>query len=386
MIGGEFDLSAGVAVTSLGADRVDVQLPVHHERLGRRGARRWWSRWSSGSSTADLVVKTGMPSFIVTLGTFFMLHGPEPGAHQADHRQRRRTDDVSNMQGFASAREVFASSASSIGGVDIKITRALVDRVRRRSRPGCCCAPSRQLDLRRRRRRRRSARAVGVPVDRVEDRPVHGRRLRGLVHRHAHPVRVQHRAVRQGVGNEFIYIIAAVVGGCLLTGGYGSAIGAAIGAFIFGMTNQGIVYAGWNPDWFKFFLGALLLGAILLNVWVRAASGGNAMTTTTQTPAAGRRPRRRRTPLVQLADAGKHYGNIIALQRRRPGGQRRRGHLRAGRQRRRQVHPDQDHRRPAPARRGHLRGRGQAGALRLAPRGPRPRASPPSTRTSPSSR
>jgi simple sugar transport system permease protein len=78
-----------------------------------------------------------------------------------------------------------------------------------------------------------------------------------------------------GVGNEFIYIVAAVVGGCLLTGGYGSVIGAAIGAFIFGMTNQGIVYAEWNPDWFFFFffffffLGALLLGAILLNTWVR---------------------------------------------------------------------------------------------------------------------
>ena len=67
----------------------------------------------------------------------------------------------------------------------------------------------------------------------------------------------------EGVGNEFLYIIAAVVGGCLLTGGYGSAIGAAIGAFIFGMTSKGIVYAGWNPDWFKFFLGAMLLGATL---------------------------------------------------------------------------------------------------------------------------
>jgi simple sugar transport system permease protein len=73
----------------------------------------------------------------------------------------------------------------------------------------------------------------------------------------------------QGVGNEFVYIIAAVVGGCLLTGGYGSAVGAAIGAFIFGMTNQGIVYAGWDPDWFTFFLGALLLGAILLNTYIR---------------------------------------------------------------------------------------------------------------------
>src|SRR5262249_35719888 len=63
----------------------------------------------------------------------------------------------------------------------------------------------------------------------------------------------------QGIGNEFVYIIAAVVGGCLLTGGYGSAVGAAIGALIFGMVNQGIVYAGWNPDWFQFFVGALLL-------------------------------------------------------------------------------------------------------------------------------
>ncbi len=43
----------------------------------------------------------------------------------------------------------------------------------------------------------------------------------------------------QGIGNEFFYIIAAVIGGCLLTGGYGTAIGAAIGAFIFGMTQPG---------------------------------------------------------------------------------------------------------------------------------------------------
>ena len=42
-------------------------------------------------------------------------------------------------------------------------------------------------------------------------------------------------------------------------------IGAAIGAFIFGMTNQGIVYAGWDPDWFKFFLGAMLLFAVIAN-------------------------------------------------------------------------------------------------------------------------
>ena len=76
----------------------------------------------------------------------------------------------------------------------------------------------------------------------------------------------------QGVGNEFLYIIAAVIGGCALTGGKGTAVGTAIGALIFGMTNQGIVYAGWNPDWFKFFLGAMLLFAVLTNNAVSAVT------------------------------------------------------------------------------------------------------------------
>jgi simple sugar transport system permease protein len=72
-----------------------------------------------------------------------------------------------------------------------------------------------------------------------------------------------------GIGEEFQYIIAAVIGGCLLTGGYGSAVGAAIGALIFGMARQGIVFAGWDSDWFQLFLGVMLLLAALLNRFVR---------------------------------------------------------------------------------------------------------------------
>lgn len=80
----------------------------------------------------------------------------------------------------------------------------------------------------------------------------------------------------EGIGNEFLYIVAAVVGGCLLTGGYGSAIGGAIGALIYGMALSGVVYAEWNPDWLRFFLGAMLLGATVLNFTLqrRAAKGG----------------------------------------------------------------------------------------------------------------
>ena len=72
-----------------------------------------------------------------------------------------------------------------------------------------------------------------------------------------------------GFKKSFTGLAAAVIGGCLLTGGYGSAIGASIGALLIGMTSQGIVYAGWNADWFKFFLGAMLLLAVLTNQIVR---------------------------------------------------------------------------------------------------------------------
>ena len=46
-------------------------------------------------------------------------------------------------------------------------------------------------------------------------------------------------------------------------------IGAAIGAFIFGMTTQGIVFAGCDPNWFFTFLGAMLLLAVLVNLYVK---------------------------------------------------------------------------------------------------------------------
>ena len=73
-----------------------------------------------------------------------------------------------------------------------------------------------------------------------------------------------------GDGQEFFYIIAAVVGGCLLTGGYGSAAGAGIGAVIMAMSFQGIPFSGWNSDWRFLFVGVILLLAVLVNNYVRA--------------------------------------------------------------------------------------------------------------------
>lgn len=68
---------------------------------------------------------------------------------------------------------------------------------------------------------------------------------------------------------EFQAIIAAVVGGVLLTGGYGSVIGAALGALIFAMVQQGIIVTGVDLDWFKVFVGAILVLAVIFNNYIR---------------------------------------------------------------------------------------------------------------------
>jgi simple sugar transport system permease protein len=76
-------------------------------------------------------------------------------------------------------------------------------------------------------------------------------------------------AADRGLQKEFEAIIAAVIGGCLLTGGYGSVIGAAFGALIFGVVQIGIGYTSLENHWYRVFLGLMLLIAVLFNNHVR---------------------------------------------------------------------------------------------------------------------
>jgi simple sugar transport system permease protein len=265
MIGGEFDLSAGVAVTASAL----VAAMMSYEF----SANMWVgiavglvAALAIGFINGYLVVKTGIPSFLVTLGTFFMLRGLNLAVTKIV-TGNVATNDVSDIAGFELGRKVFASTFT-IGGVGIRITLLwwilfvlIATWVLLRTHVGNWIfavggsAPS--------------SRAVGVPVNKVKIGLF--MTVGFLAWFTGMHILFSFNTVQSGIGlgNEFIYIVAAVVGGCLLTGGYGSVIGAAIGALIFGMTNQGIVYAGWNPDWFYFFLGALLLGAILFNNFIR---------------------------------------------------------------------------------------------------------------------
>ncbi|WP_299949248.1 ABC transporter permease [uncultured Ruegeria sp.] len=73
----------------------------------------------------------------------------------------------------------------------------------------------------------------------------------------------------RGLLKEFEAIIAVVIGGALLTGGYGSVLGAALGALIFGVVQQGLFFAGVESSLFRVFLGVILLGAVILNTYIR---------------------------------------------------------------------------------------------------------------------
>jgi simple sugar transport system permease protein len=76
-------------------------------------------------------------------------------------------------------------------------------------------------------------------------------------------------AADRGLQKEFEAIIAAVIGGCLLTGGFGSVIGAALGALIFGVVQIGIGYTSIDNNWYRVFLGGMLLAAVLFNNYIR---------------------------------------------------------------------------------------------------------------------
>ncbi|MET9894128.1 ABC transporter permease [Streptomyces sp. NBC_00647] len=265
MIGGEFDLSAGVMVTSsaLISSMFSYQMTAN---VWVGVVVSLFVTLAIGVFNGVMLTRTDPPSFIITLGTFLMLTGMNLGFTKLISGTVS-TKSISDMEGFSSAKDVFASTIT-IGGVDFKITIlwwlvlvAVATWILLRTRVGNWIYAVGGGE--------EAARAVGVPVDRTKIGLYMGVAFGAWISGQHLLFSFDVVQSGEGVGNELIYIIAAVIGGCLITGGYGSAVGAAVGALIFGMVSKGIVFAEWNPDWFKFFLGVMLLLATLLNHWVR---------------------------------------------------------------------------------------------------------------------
>ena len=183
------------------------------------------------------MVKTGIPSFLITLGTFFILQGANLGVTKLV-TGAVATQNVSDMEGFDSLRRRSSRRRSTSVSVRCKITVvwwilfvAIATWILTRTRIGNWMFAVGGNAA--------SARAVGVPVNKVKIGLFMGVGFLAWFSGMHQLFAFNTIQAGGGVGQEFLYIIAAVVGGTLLTGGYGSAIGTAIGAFIFGMTTAG---------------------------------------------------------------------------------------------------------------------------------------------------
>ncbi|MDJ0318276.1 MULTISPECIES: ABC transporter permease [Arthrobacter] len=265
MIGGEFDLSTGVAVIS-SALTASLFSWYFSSNVWVGVGLALVVSLAIGFINGWILIKTKLPSFVVTLATFLMLTGLNLGLTRLIGGSVS-SPSIATMDGFASARAIFASSIH-IGGVEIKNTIfiwialvAVASWVLLRTKVGNWIFAVGGDAA--------AARAVGVPVTKTKIGLFMAVGFCGWILGMHNLFAFDTVQSGEGIGNEFLYIIAAVIGGCLLTGGYGSAVGGAIGALIFGMANKGIIYAQWNPDWFKFFLGLMLLLATIVNLVVK---------------------------------------------------------------------------------------------------------------------
>ncbi len=114
-----------------------------------------------------------------------------------------------------------------------------------------------------------AAKNVGVPVRKVKISLFMFTAFCACLFATLQVVDIGSAAADRGIQKEFEAIIAAVIGGALLTGGYGSVIGACFGALIFGVVQIGITYTNINSDWFRVFLGLMLLIAVIFNNFIR---------------------------------------------------------------------------------------------------------------------
>jgi simple sugar transport system permease protein len=262
MIAGEFDLSIG---SIIGAAGMTILLLTRHAD---------WPLWPAigvalllslaiGLANGLLVVRTGLPSFIVTLGTLFVFRGLTIAVSRALTR-RTQLGGLDEVSGYESARILFAGQPVDPFRVSILWWLGLAAGatwVLFRTRWGnWIYAAGGAPD---------SARKLGVPVSRVKVGLFMTTAAAAWLVAVIQVVRFTGADALRGEQQEFRAIIAAVIGGTLLSGGYGSAVGAVFGALIFGMVQQGIVIIGIDADWFQVFLGVMLVIAVLVNDYVR---------------------------------------------------------------------------------------------------------------------
>jgi simple sugar transport system permease protein len=273
MIGGEFDLSVGSVIGACGMIiailSVEFGLNIWIAIAAAMGFALLVG-WLNGV----LVVRTGLPSFIITLASLFVVRGLTIGLTRVI-TGRTQLGGIPDAAGYDTASAFFASSLqivdpSSVRGVTANFPISIL---------WCIILMVLGTYLLRRMRAgnwiygiggdKNAARNMGVPVRRMKILLFMGTAAAACLVATIQVLSVGSADVLRGTGREFYAIIATVIGGTLLTGGYGSVIGPVFGALIVGMVQQGIVYTGIDSDWFQVFLGTMLVAAVMVNNFMR---------------------------------------------------------------------------------------------------------------------
>ncbi len=273
MIAGEFDLSVG---SMIGFAGMLIAIP----------AKYWgWPVWSSilfaftgsmaiGYMIGYTVVKTRLPSFIVSLAFLFILRGLTIGL-AITLANRTIIGGIGINGGLAEGDWLASIFGFVIGGpnglyavvVWFIILAVIASFVLLRTKFGNWIFAS-GGDA-------NAARNVGVPVDRVKIMLFMFTAFCATLYATCEMMEYGSASADRGNLKEFEAIIAAVIGGALLTGGYGSVIGACFGALIFAVVQVGINFSGIDNSWYRVVLGLLLLSAVVFNNFIRRRVTGS---------------------------------------------------------------------------------------------------------------
>ncbi|WP_170415880.1 ABC transporter permease [Ruegeria atlantica] len=289
MIAGEFDLSVGSMIGFAG-----MMIAIFSVTLS-------WPVWmaiivtfalcvSIGAVNGYIVVRTGLPSFIVTLAFLFILRGFTIYLPQTIERKTI----IGGIRDVAEGDWLASIFGGKVGqGFFVWLgDNGLIETFERGTRQGQPVVDGIPMlliwalaiiifghvlltktkfgnwifasggDA-------EAARNSGVPVNRVKILMFMFTAFCATVFATCQVMEFGSAGADRGLLKEFEAIIAVVIGGALLTGGYGSVLGAALGALIFGVVQQGLFFAGVESSLFRVFLGVILLGAVILNTYIR---------------------------------------------------------------------------------------------------------------------
>lgn len=289
MIAGEFDLSVGSMIGFAG-----IVIAILSVQWG-------WPVWAAilmafavsisiGAINGVLVITTGLPSFIVTLAFMYILRGLTIWLSVLTTRQTiiggvgdiAQGDPLAFLFGGTIFKGAFTWMANQgwletfsrgvrkgqplIEGIPMLLVWAIgliifAHILLTKTRFGNWIYASGGDET--------AARNVGVPVSRVKILMFMFTAFCACVFATCQVMEFGSAAADRGLLKEFEAIICVVIGGALLTGGYGSVIGAALGALIFGVVQQGLFFANAESSLFRVFLGVILLLAVIMNTFIR---------------------------------------------------------------------------------------------------------------------